>query len=135
MAQKKISIRRKAVESNWKAIELTKQRLVAFQWAIAGLEKDRYIKPDVREGIKAIWSALSSKELDAYRSLFMMAIILPDELLEKTKREIIERFIGEGKSIMQYLNIEGELPNSFSGPDRETFRELMLESLREDNDA
>jgi len=132
MAQKKISIRRKAVEVNWKAVELAKQRLVAFQWAIAGLEKGRSLKPDIREAIKIIWSALSSKELDAYRNLFMMAIILPDELLEKTKREIMQRFIRDGMAIMQYLNIEGELPSSFSGPDRDTFRELMLESLQED---
>jgi len=131
MAKTKIQVRRKAVEARINGIELAKQRLVAFRWCVGALEKDRMVKPQVKEAIETIWFALTEKELDAYRNLFMMAIILPDDLLDKAKEEIMRHFIAEGKGIMHYLDVNCEQPNTFYGADRDTFRELLIESLTE----
>jgi len=131
----RIKIHKAAVFAAYNAVELAKQRHVAFQWTIKAISGNRYADARVKEAIQVVYSALVETELEAYRRLFMMAIILPDDLLQKAKEEVMNRFIKEGYSIMEYLDVDCKHPDVYYGPDRETFRELMLESLREDNDA
>jgi len=133
MAKTRIQIRREAVNARVRGLELAKQRYVAFHWSVDKLEKNTYLEQEVKNAIRVVSRALVKKELDAYRDMFMMAIILPDDLLEQTKKEIMTRFIADGKSIMYLLNADCEMPNIFPGADRDTFRELLMESLEENN--
>lgn len=110
-----------AVQAAMAHVELCEQRIVALHFAARGLTVDQRT-PDVNAGLSALHLALVEQELSAYRNLFMWAAVGNESARKEAKRRAFKRFLGERKSIMQLLDVEGKYPGQWSGAEEEEFR-------------
>lgn len=62
----KTKIHHKAVQAQLAAIELAKQRYVAFQWALRGLESNRQSDERLNDAIQVVFSALVREEIEKF---------------------------------------------------------------------
>mgnify|MGYP001559086202 CR=1 FL=1 len=74
---------------------------------------------------------LFERELEAYRKLFMWAIMLTDDEKKTARRMACERFLKEDASIMEYLSPVGEHPGSWESNMEDEFRK-EIEELRKE---
>lgn len=110
-------------------VQIAEYRIMAFDWAARHLGRKMHTaqSEEVSRALAIVRSALYEDELDAYRNLFMWGNLFK-EARQKAKPRALARFIKDGYSIMQYLNLDGEMPFSWLSEDEDNLRKLLTDA-------
>lgn len=119
-----------AVKAALAHVEIAKSRCEAFMYALRGLEE--YQRSGISQAVTAMHTMLYQNLNRAYETLFMWGLF-SDEARAAGKKIALEKFLSEGKAIMQYLDNEGQAPGQWLTATEKEFRD-DIKSLSEKNE-
>ncbi len=105
-------------------------RIVALHFVVNNEMFKRYgRKEEAEPQCTAIYNSLYIELNDAYRNLFMWAVVVPEELIDHAREEAFKWYLNSRKSIMQHLDMDHLYPGSFNGVLEEQFRKALKEEM------
>jgi len=113
-------------------VQLTEWRIMALEFAIMPMRNFGGTFSEITiKDIAPIRAELYARLSEAQKNLLVWSAMTDDKERKDVARKMAyKRFLREGSEIMQYLNISGEPPGSYSAEKWEEFRAELDELAR-----
>lgn len=86
---------------------------------------------DVKNAFLHVKQFLIRKELDAYRNLLTITVLLGEEEKREVSKMVVKRFLATDLSVMHFWSCNGETPGSWLDSDEALIRECFKEMAKE----
>ena len=113
-------------------VEICQQRILCLQYVIRGI-RHMYSKK-TEEDYQSLFAELYRNLNNAYEMVMMFAhVTRKEEHIREARKIAYKNFLKEGISIMQFLQLDFDLPNAYQCKLEDEFRKEIEEEFKAEN--